>query len=181
MISKHLLFSGIARRCFSGVSATHKYVPFFSVDLPKNAHVIMPISMDKYDVSGKETKKYDDKLSALLTHTASLLRQKLLSSVTVISTIDMYRLKWTDKFSDEIHRHFSKTHEKLLAEQTHFYQWNELIDLKGRNKFNEYLKLVTKKSEKGTYWYQLMVKEYEQGKKRNGLENALEYKRIEIG
>jgi hypothetical protein len=187
MISKHLLFSGIARRCFSVVpmSETHqtKYVLRLSQEIPKDARLILPISMDKYDDAHAKIKKYDKKLNTLFEYAADLLQKKHVSSVDVLSTAELYQLKWRPDFEKKIADHFFEQHAKTLREPIRKYTWNQWMAEEGKDrqaKFDKYLELVNNLSQPNTEWYKHMMKTYEQHKKETDLESVLKYQRQEF-
>lgn len=144
-----------------------------------NKKIVIPVSMGRYDISAKKTKEYDYMLSALFTCISEKLKTGEISSVDVISTCELQGINWNNDTIKKIETHFYQTHKAALQEQTNFFTWNNWIDTKGREEYQDYYNLVLQKSDYETEWYDLMVRTHGGVSLDTNLENSLEYQRQE--
>lgn len=161
------------------LSASVRYSPVFVPKLLRDSKLIIPISMGRYSLGEKKKIEYDEMLSSLFIYTENLLREGAVKSVDILSTAGLQRINWNDAQVEEVEAHFFQRHERLLSSQSNFYRWDEWINKQGKVRFEKCYQEITKKSAKGTEWYNLMVKTHENTKMSVDLERSLEYQRRE--
>lgn len=180
LVASYGLFTPVKRiatpRSFSTQAP---YVARFVPVLPKEAKVIIPISMTRYDGDLSKRRHYDQEISALLSYTASCLKKGDLNSVEVISTAGLQRINWGSEKTQEIEAHFLTTHQAMLSQQTHVHTWDGFTDKLGAELYATNYELIKAASAEGSLWYSLMLKTSDSVRINSDIEKSLEYQRRE--
>jgi hypothetical protein len=161
-------------RSFS--SSTNKVLTVqLTPELPREAKVVIPVSMIRYERNREE---FDRELSELFQHTASQLAMDKIESVHVIATTALHE-NWSKDKIAQVDNHFLKTHKKILERQTGFFLWDEWINQHGKDVHEEYYQEILGLSKEESEWYKLMVKTHSQVAASENLETSLKYQRQE--
>ncbi|MCD6045942.1 MAG: hypothetical protein K0R48_1105 [Gammaproteobacteria bacterium] len=155
----------------------------FDPELSKGAKIIIPISFSRYivdnNISVKKAREYDDFLGAIFERTSYLLHSGIISRVDVLATGDLQRINWDNSLVDKVEQHFFNTHKAILSEQSHTYKWDEWIEVKGKDFFEEKYRNIVDRSRAGSDWHTLMLKTQNSLKIGSSTEQSLEYQRRE--
>ena len=147
--------------------------------LKEKSHVIIPISMGRYNIDQKKTKQYDKELKALFEYTALLLKIKFINQVDIVSSAGLQAINWPAPLVSHVEEHFISKHNNLLKQQSNFYTWDQFIEKLGVNNYNRTYKEILYQSRENTEWYNLMQDTHISVKSSLNLKQSIEYQRRE--
>jgi hypothetical protein len=170
----------MSKRYFSNTAnkEVKKHI-YLSPSIHDGAKLVLPISMGRYGISEAKTEEYDEHLYYLFKHTAGLLLSGNISSVDIISTVDLQRINWDDQFADKIEAHFWNTHKEILGKQSNFYTWNKWIDDRGRDKFEANCAIVADRMQTDKTWKNCVIETHQSAAISVDLEKSIEYQKQE--